>query len=185
MRLPYQRGIAHAIPLLAVMLITACSSAPPPDPAAVQPPQPPPRTVRDVALGATQRVRIASTFGPGTEEVPADVTVYEFRDHVAPAPAIRPSSAGAHWASARVRMCRSAPVLLGYPAWVLGDDEGRTAQQTRVLHRQFPQPAFPNTSRRAGCATGWVTWVVPGDLTAPSKITFEQTREVPGAWRLR
>ena len=53
-----------------------------------------------------------------------------------------------------------------------------------MLHGQFPQPDFPNTSRRAGCVTGWVTWVVPGDLTAPSKITFEQTREILGASRL-
>ena len=183
---PRPSRAASLLPILAAAVAVAgCSSVPVEDPSVTQPPQPPVQTVRDVALGATQSVSVTSSFGPGTGDVPAQITVYEFRDHVAPGRRIRPVTPGARWASARVRVCRSAPVVLGYPAWVLNDDDQRTAQQTRVLHREFPQPPFPNDSRAAGCATGWVTWVVPKDMRAPSRITFEQARGVPGAWRLR
>ena len=102
----------------------------------------------------------------------------------ASAPSAAATNTGTRWASAQVRVCRSGPVVLGFPAWVLGDDDGRTAQQSRVLHPQFPQPAFPDASRRPGCATGWVTWVVAPDLV-PTKVTFEQTRQVPLPWRIR
>ena len=177
--------------LLAAVLLPACSSGPGrlagegqgAGQGAVQTPGPD-LSSKDVGLGAAQDVRVASSFGPGTAAVAATVSVLAFRDHVAPDPAVRPVTPGTRWASAQVRVCRSGPVVLGFPAWVLGDDEGRTAQQSRVLHPQFPQPPFPDASRRPGCATGWVTWVVAADLV-PTKVTFEQTREVPAAWRLR
>ena len=173
--------------VLAGGLLVGCSApaADGPDPAAVQPPRPSPRAVDAVALGTSQDVSVASSFGPGTDDVRTTVTVLAFRDQVAPTPAPQPVTPGTRWASAQVRVCGDAPVVLGYPAWVLGDDEGRTAQQTRVLHPQLPQPPFPGTSTATGCRTGWVTWVVQAELARPTKVTFEQTRSVPGAWRLR
>jgi hypothetical protein len=173
--------------LLAVLaLASACSTADAAgvDPAARQPPQPPQRGFAPVSLGATQRVDVANGFGPGTADVSATVTVYAFRDHVAARSAVPPITPGTHWASADVRVCRAEPVVLGYPAWVLGDDSGRTAQETRVLHAAFPQPAFPDRSTSSGCARGWVTWVTPDGLKA-TQVTFEQTRAVPGPWRIR
>jgi hypothetical protein len=115
-------------------------------------------------------------------DVPAVITVFAFQDHVAPDPAIEPAAAASHWASADVQICRDRPVVLGYPAWVLGDDEGRTAQVTKVLHPQFPQPALPDGAT-AGCSRGWVTWVTP-DALHPTQVRFEQTRSIPGAWRI-
>jgi hypothetical protein len=109
--------------------------------------------------------------------------VYAFRDHVEPAARIRPITPGTHWASADVKVCRTKPAILGYPAWVLGDDQGRTAQQTRVLHKQFPQPTFPNDSTQVGCARGWITWVTP-NILKPTQVTFEQARTLPGPWRI-
>jgi len=172
--------------LLAAILLPACSSGPgrlAGDGQGAVPTPGPVVAPKDVGLGTAQDVGVASSFGPGTAVVPASVSVLAFRDHVAPDPAVRPITPGTRWASAQVRVCRSGPVVLGFPAWVLGDDSGRTAQQSRVLHPQFPQPAFPDASRRPGCATGWVTWVVAPDLV-PTKVTFEQTRDVPPAWRL-
>jgi hypothetical protein len=154
------------------------------DPADAQPPQPAIKTAVPVGLGAAQQVDVASSFGPGAADVPASITVYAVRDHVAPNPRIHPITPHTHWASADVQVCRTKPVIFGYPAWVLGDDSGRTAQQTRVLHRQFPQPAFPNNSPTAGCARGWVTWVTPNNLK-PTQVTFEQARTVSVPWRLR
>ena len=182
---------ALVLGLLAAVLLPACSSGPGrladagqgAGQGAVPTPGPDPSS-KDVGLGTAQDVRVASSFGPGTAAVPATVAVLAFRDHVAPVPAVRPVTPGTHWASAQVRVCRSRPVVLGFPAWVLGDDDGRTAQQSRVLHPQFPQPPFPDASRRPGCATGWVTWVVAADLV-PTKVTFEQTREVVEAMRAR
>lgn len=171
--------------VLAAGLLGACTArGTGRDLASTQPPQPLPRTTTPVRLGAGQEVVIASAFGPGSDDVKATVTVYRFLDHVAPR-APQPVTPGTRWASADVQVCRPQPVVLGYPAWVLGDDSGRTAQQSKVLRPELPQPAFPNTSTRTGCARGWVTWVVAHELSAPSKITFEQTRDVPGAWRLR
>jgi hypothetical protein len=180
------RTAALAGLVLAGGLLAACSAqdADVTDPA-VPPPRPSPRSVTAVPLGTPQEVPVASSFGPGTDDVRATVTVLAFRDRVAPAPAPQPVTPGTRWASAQVRVCRTAPVALGYPAWVLGDDSGRTAQQTRVLRPQLPQPPFPGSSTAPGCAQGWVTWVVPPELARPSMITFEQTRSVPGAWRLR
>lgn len=176
---------AVVVGLLAAILLPACSTDPGKATGADQatgPTSGPGGGSRDVELGIAQDVEVASSFGPGTIGVPATVTVLAFRDHVAPDPAVRPVTPGTRWASAQVRVCRSGPVVLGFPAWVLGDDEGRTAQQSRVLHPQFPQPPLPDAP--SGCVTGWVTWVVAPDLV-PTKVTFEQTREVPGAWRLR
>ncbi len=171
--------------LVAVSLLSACSrSAHVADPAAVQPPQPPLTSAPPVRLGVAQHIAVASSFGPGSADVPATITVYAVRDHVAPDPKIRPITPATHWASADVQVCRTKPVILGYPAWVLGDDSGRTAQQTRVLHAQFPQPTFPNSSLRAGCARGWVTWVT-ADILKPTKVTFEQARTVSVPWRIR
>ncbi len=173
---------AVVVGLLATVVLPACST----DPGQVADAGPTPDAgegSRDVQLGTVQDVSVASGFGPGTAPVPATVAVLAFRDHVAPVPDVQPVTPGTRWASAQVRVCRSGPVVLGFPAWVLGDDEGRTAQQSRVLHPHFPQPPFPDASPRSGCETGWVTWVVAADLL-PSKVTFEQTREVPAAWRL-
>jgi hypothetical protein len=170
--------------VLLAMLAGCGSSGTKTDPAAVQPSQRPLQTVRPVPLGTAQKVAVASSFGPGTADVPATITVYAVRDHVAPGPAIRPLAAASHWASADVRICRDRPVVLGYPAWVLGDDQGRTAQVTKVLHPQFPQPTLPNGPTLRGCSRGWVTWVVANDLV-PTKVTFEQTHDIPGAWRIR
>ncbi len=136
-----------------------------------------------VALGTQQQVTVASAFGPGREAVVARVTVFAVRDKIAPGKAIKPTALASHWASADVEVCRPKPVVLGFPAWVLGDDSGRTAQITKVLHKQFPQPLFVNASTKTGCQRGWVTFVTADDLT-PTKVTFEQTSDVPGAWRI-
>ena len=74
-------------------------------------------------------------------------------------------------------------MILGYPAWVLGDDSGRTAQISRVLHPQFPQPALRNGVTLTRCTRGWVTWVTSNQLK-PTKVTFEQAFDVPGAWKV-
>jgi len=181
---PVRWALVTAPALVLAMLAGCGSSATKPDPAAAQPSQQPERTVTPVPLGTAQQVAVASSFGPGTADVPATITVYAVRDHVAPAPAIRPLAAGSHWASADVKICRDRPVLLGYPAWVLGDDQGRTAQVTKVLHPQFPQPTLPNSAPGTGCSRGWVTWVTADDLH-PTQVTFEQTHSIPGAWRIR
>lgn len=136
-----------------------------------------------VALGTQQQVTVASAFGPGREAVVARVTVFAVRDKVAPAAAIKPKALASHWTSAEVEVCRPKPVVLGFPAWVLGDDDGRTAQLTKILHKEFPQPTFDNTSTKTGCQRGWVTFVTANDLK-PTKVTFEQTTDVPGAWRI-
>jgi hypothetical protein len=171
---------------VAVALVSGCgaTSDPGSDPAAVQPPQPPVTSAAPVRLGVAQQIEVASSFGPGAGEVAASITVYSVRDHVAPNKRIRPITPRTHWASADVRVCRAKPVIFGYPAWVLGDDSGRTAQQTRVVHPQFPQPQFPDDSPTAGCARGWVTWVTADNLK-PTQVTFEQARTVSGPWRLR
>ena len=153
------------------------------NPAAAQPPQPSTRSAAPVALGAVQRVEAASAFGPGPAEVPVTVSVLRFRDHVKATDSALPLAPSTHWSSALVRVCRSKPVVFGYPAWVLGDDSGRTAQATKVFHPGFPQPRFPDTSQRAGCAQGWVTWVTQ-DILHATQVRFEQTRAVPGAWRI-
>lgn len=178
------RRIAAVAVAAACLLGAGCRSSPRVDPAAAQPPQPSVRSVTPVRLGVAQRVAAASSFGPGSEDVPVTVAVLRFRDHVVATDHATPAAPGSHWASAEVRVCRSRPVVLGYPAWVLGDDSGRTAQVTKVLHPGFPHPAFPDASRAAGCAQGWVTWVTADALHA-TRVTFEQTRDVPGAWRLR
>jgi len=136
-----------------------------------------------VPLGAVQHVSIASAFGPGTADVPATIGVLRVLDHVAAGKLIEPIAPGSHWASALVEVCPEKPVILGYPAWVLGDDSGRTAQVSRVLHPQFPQPALRNGITLTRCARGWVTWVTSNELK-PTKVTFEQTYDVPGAWRV-
>jgi hypothetical protein len=140
-----------------------------------------PAEPQPVALGEAQDIQVANAFGPASSgsAVPARVTVLAVRDHVAPT--VKPRSPASHWTSARVQVCRSVPVVLGYPAWVLGDDDGRTAQLSRALHRQFPKPTFDNTSTATGCQQGWVTFVTSDDLK-PTKVTFEQTREVRGPW---
>jgi hypothetical protein len=134
-----------------------------------------------VALGQGQDVMVASAFGPGRGDVPARVTVLAVRDHVAPA--VPPRAPASHWTSAHVQVCRSKPVVLGFPAWVLGDDDGRTAQVSKVLHPEFPRPTFDNSSTATGCQDGWVTFVTSDDLV-PTKVTFEQTRDVRGPWRI-
>ncbi len=133
-------------------------------------------------LGTGQQVLVASSFGPGTGDVPAVLSVFDLRDRVAPDPALAPAASASHWASADVQVCRTRPVALGYPAWVLGDDQGRTAQVTKVLLPQFPQPPLPDAPGLTGCVRGWVTFVTPDDLR-PTKVTFEQTLSIPGAWR--
>jgi hypothetical protein len=136
-----------------------------------------------LALGATQPVSIASAFGPGRADVPATIRVLRVQDHVAPGKLIEPIAAASHWASAEVEVCPQKPVVLGYPAWVLGDDSGRTAQVTRVLHPQFPQPPLRNGITLTRCTSGWVTWVTPNDLK-PTQVSFEQAYDVPNAWRV-
>lgn len=138
---------------------------------------------RAVPLGTSQEVAVASSFGPGRGDVMAGVTVFQVRDQVAPDPSLRPKQAATHWASADVQICRTAPVVLGYPAWVLGDDDGRTAQVAKVLRPQFPQPALAGGPGGRSCRRGWVTFVTPDELH-PTKVTFEQAREVPPAWRI-
>lgn len=179
-----RRSRPAAVPVLLLVLLAGCGGGSKADPAAVQPAQPQPRTVTPVGLGTTQRVTVASSFGPGTADVTASITVYAVRDHIAPDPTIRPAAAASHWASADVQICRDRPVVLGYPAWVLGDDQGRTAQVTKVLHPQFPQPPLPDAATAVGCARGWVTWVTADDLR-PTQVRFEQTHSIPGAWRIR
>lgn len=170
---------------LGCLLLAGCSSTGSHrDPAAVQPRQAPTHSVPAVRLGTVQTVLAASSFGPGHGDVPITVAVLGFRDHVLATDHAVPADQASHWASARVRVCRTKPVIFGYPAWVLGDDSGRTAQTTKVQHPGFPQPQFPDVTGRAGCAQGWVTWSTM-DALHPTKVTFEQTREVPGAWRLR
>jgi hypothetical protein len=167
---------------LALAAVSGCESSDP-APTAASTPAPQASRPPEVSLGTPQQVTVASAFGPGTESVPVRITVFAVRDQVAPRAAIRPRAALSHWASADVEACRSKPVVLGFPAWVLGDDDGRTAQVTKVLHKAFPQPTFDNSSTKTGCQRGWVTFVTPDDLT-PTKVTFEQTTEVPGAWRI-
>lgn len=165
-------------------LLGACSGSPKVDPYAKQPSQPPTRTKASVPLGTTQKILASSSFGPGTADVPIDVTVYGFRDHVAPAAGIRPKTPATHWASADIKVCRSKPIVFGYIAWVLEDAVGRPAQESAVAHKEFPQPPFPDSSTRAGCARGWVTWVTPDNVKG-AKVSFEQAREFPGPWRVR
>jgi hypothetical protein len=177
--------VATTAVLGTVAVLAGCgSSGAKIDPAAAQPSQQSARTVAPVPLGTAQKVNIANSFGPGTGDVTATITVYSVRDHVAPSPAIKPVAAGSHWASADVKICRDRPVELGFPAWVLGDDHGRTAQVTKVLHPQFPQPTLPTGPSLTGCSRGWVTWVTANDLK-PTQVTFEQTHAIPGAWRIR
>ena len=164
-------------------LVPGCSAAARVDPAAKQPPQPMVRHAVPVALGVTQHVRAASSFGPSSTDVMVTIAVLRFQDHVHASDGAVPLAPASHWASAQVRVCRSQPVLFGYPAWVLGDDSGRTAQISKVLHPGFPRPTFPDASPKAGCAQGWVTWVTQ-DVLKPTQVRFEQTRDVPGAWRL-
>lgn len=170
--------------LAVALLAGACSSPARIDPAAAQPPQPPARSAKPVSLGAVQAVTASSSFGPGTADVPVMISVLRFRDKVRPTDGALPLAPASHWASAEVRVCRPTPIVFGYPAWVLGDDSGRTAQVTKILHPGFPQPTFPDASRKAGCAQGWVTWVTQ-DVLHATQVRFEQTRDVPGAWRLR
>lgn len=177
--------VGPAVPLLVVALMAgACSSPARIDPAAAQPPQPPARKAKPVTLGALQRVSVSSSFGPGNVDVPVTISVLRFRDRIRPTDGALPLAPASHWASAEVRVCRPKPVIFGYPAWVLGDDSGRTAQVTKILHPGFPQPTFPNAAGTTGCAQGWVTWVTQ-DLLHATQVRFEQTRDVPGAWRLR
>lgn len=177
--------VGLAVPLLAAALMAgACSSPARIDPAAAQPPQPTARSAKPVKLGAVQSVSASSSFGPGNTDVPVTISVLHFRDRIRPTDGALPLAPASHWASAEVRVCRPKPVVLGYPAWVLGDDSGRTSQVTKILHPGFPQPAFPNASKRVGCAQGWVTWVTQ-DVLHATQVRFEQTRDVPGAWRLR
>jgi len=177
-----RRTVACLLPVL--VLFSACSSGgPKADPAAKQPPQAATQQVPSVPLGTTQAVVASNAFGPGTGDVPIHITVYAFRDHVAPGAGIRPITPATHWASADILVCRSKPVVFDYPAWVLEAADGRVAQTTKVQHPQFPQPAFPNASTKAGCARGWVTWVTPDSLTGHT-INFEQTHDLPGPWRL-
>lgn len=166
------------------LLLAGCSAGQQQGPTAVQSRQPATRAVPAVRLGTTEQVLAASSFGPGRDDVPITVAVLAFTDHVVASDKAIPADPASHWASARVRVCRSRPVIFGYPAWVLGDDAGRTAQTAKVQHPGFPRPAFPDVSVTAGCAQGWVTWSTMNALHA-TKVTFEQTREVPGAWRLR
>lgn len=165
------------------LLVTGCGGGPDLNPAALQPPQPAVHQAAPVALGDVQDVAVSSSFGPNRAPVPVTISVLRFRDRVRASDHAVPSAVASHWASAEVQVCRSAPVALGYPAWVLGDDAGRTAQVAKVLHPGWPTPVFPNASQAAGCARGWVTWVTP-DALHPTKVSFEQTRRVPGVWRL-
>ena len=171
-------------PVVLALLLTGCSSAGTSvDPAAVRLPQVRPQSVAPVPLGTAQQVSVASSFGPGSSDVPVTLTVFTVRDRVAPDSRLRPTAAASHWASADVQVCRNRPVVLGYPAWVLGDDQGRTAQVSKVLHPQFPQPPLADGPHVTGCTRGWVTWVTQ-DILHPTKVTFEQTRGIPGAWRI-
>ena len=169
---------------LAVVLaaLVGCGGGRAVDAVPVAQPEAAPTRARAVALGASQDVPVASAFGPGRADVTAQVTVFAVRDHVAPA--LHPRTAAAHWASADVRVCRTAPVVLGFPAWVLGDDDGRTAEVVKVLLPQFPRPTLAPGPGSTGCSRGWVTFVTPDDLH-PTKVTFEQTRQVPLPWRIR
>ena len=179
-----RRRVGPVVPwLAAAVLAGACSSPARIDPAAAQPPQPKARSAKPVKLGAVQTVSVSSSFGPGTTDVPVTISVLRFRDRIRPTDGALPLAPASHWASAEVRVCRPKPVVLGYPAWVLGDDSGRTAQLTKILHPGFPQPPFPNASGKVGCAQGWVTWVTQ-DVLHATQVRFEQTRDVPGAWRL-
>lgn len=182
---------AHRLAALActsAALLAACGAgATPPGPGAgagAGQPGPVPHSAAPVALGTEQDVLVASSFGPGAAEVPVRMGVLAFRDRVVASDGAVPAAPGSHWASAEVSACRPSPVLFGYPAWVLGDDDGRTAQVTKVLHPGFPGPAFPDDSTATGCARGWVTWVTPDALHA-TRVSFEQARSVPGPWRLR
>ena len=168
--------------VLATVLLSGCSGGAAVDARASTAAPPPAPTAAAVKLGTRQQVLVASSFGPGTGDVPAELSVFEVRDRVAPSPAAGPAAGSSHWASADVQICRTRPVALGYPAWVLGDDQGRTAQVSKVLLPQFPQPPLPDAPDLPGCARGWVTFVTPDDLH-PTKVTFEQTLSIPGAWR--
>ena len=180
-----RKRIGPVVPLLAAALLAgACSSPARIDPAAAQPPQPTARGVKPVKLGAVQAVSVSSSFGPGKTDVAVTISVLRFRDRIRPTDGALPLAPASHWASAEVRVCRTKPVVLGYPAWVLGDDSGRTAQLSKILHPGFPQPTFANASGKVGCAQGWVTWVTQ-DVLHATQVRFEQTRDVPGAWRLR
>jgi hypothetical protein len=175
-------GLAGAAIVALGILATGCaarSDAARP----VSTPIPPPSSAPAVTLGVPLPVSIASSFGPGRGDVPATITVLRVLDHVAPGASIAPATPATHWASAQVEVCPQKPVILGYPAWVLGDDSGRTAQVSRVLHPQFPQPALRNGITLTRCTRGWVTWVTPNALK-PTKVSFEQAYDVPGAWRM-
>ena len=169
---------------LAVVLtaLAGCGGAQAVDAVPVAQPEASTLRARSVPLGASQVVPVASAFGPGRDDVSARVTVFEVRDHVARA--VPPKTSAAHWASADVRICRTAPVVLGYPAWVLGDDDGRTAEAAKVVLPQFPRPALASGPGTIGCSRGWVTFVTSDELH-PTKVTFEQTRQVPPPWRIR
>jgi hypothetical protein len=168
--------------LSAAVVLTGCQQGSTTDAAAApSTPAPAASEPQPVALGEAQDIQVANAFGPARSgsDVPARVTVLAVRDHVAPK--VAPRSPASHWTSARVQVCRSTPVILGYPAWVLGDDQGRTAQITRVLHPEFPQPAFDNASTATGCREGWVTFVTSDELR-PTRVSFEQTRDLQGPW---
>lgn len=179
---PTRRALARAGSLvltgaMALVLVgcsgssTATSSAAPSEAPVASP--------KALSLGDAQAIQVASAFGPGNGDVSARVAVLAVRDNVAPQ--VKTRAPGSHWTSAQVRVCRDKPVILGYPAWVLGDEEGRTAQISRIPHREFPQPPFNNRSTKTGCQEGWVTFVTPADLV-PTRVTFEQTRDVRGPW---
>lgn len=177
-------GNAARLAGLAVVLtaLAGCGGARAVDGVPVAQPEVARAPARAVTLGASQDVPVASAFGPGRADVNATITVLAVRDHVART--VRPRTAAAHWASADVRVCRTAPVVLGFPAWVLGDDDGRTAEAAKVVLPQFPRPALPAGPGVSGCSRGWVTFVTSDELH-PTKVTFEQTRQVPLPWRIR
>ena len=175
--------VAHLAGLAVVLAALAgCGGGRAVDAVPVAQPEAARTPARAVALGASQDVSVASAFGPGRVDVSARITVLTVRDHVAGS--VRPRTAAAHWASADVRVCRTAPVVLGFPAWVLGDDAGRTAEAAKVVSPQFPRPTLPSGPGVSGCSRGWVTFVTPNELH-PTKVTFEQTRQVPLPWRIR
>ena len=167
---------------LALAALAGCGGAQAVEAVPVAQPEASTLRARSVPLGASQVVPVASAFGPGRDDVSARITVFEVRDHVAPA--VRARASAAHWASADVRVCRTAPVVLGFPAWVLGDDDGRTAEAAKVVLPQFPRPALAAGPGTVGCSRGWVTFVTSDELH-PTKVTFEQTRQVPLPWRIR
>jgi hypothetical protein len=120
------RGVPTAITLLILgIVLGGCGDS---RRSVTAPPSPAPTSNAPYAvpLGVSQPVMVASTFGPGQNDVRVTITVFQVRDRVAPN-APPPPQLGSHWASADVQVCRTAPVILGYPAWILDDDSGRTA----------------------------------------------------------